>query len=146
MSAIVTNNPVVEFMYWSNLFFMILDLSKLSGIYSNGFIKHIAVTIAYGHSELDLHAYSAGLTSPNTNGPRLLINEKSCARLESSGLSNFPSPSTGMCETRPGRLYLSYLPARTPCRIIPASRSSHKTKLLLVYGADPYSACHQEGR
>ena len=108
-------------------------------------MRHMAVIIAKGHSELDLHAYSTGDTSPSTNVPRLLIKEKFCARLESNGLNNFPSPSTGMCLASPGRLYLSGRPARTPWRITPASRSSHKIKLLLVYGAAPYSACHQSG-
>ena len=105
----------------------------------------MAVTIAKGHSELDRQAYSTGDTSPSTNVPRLLIKEKSCARLESNGLNNSPSPFTGICDSRPGRLYLSCLPVRVPWRIIPASRSSHRIKLLLVYGEGPYSACHQSG-
>ena len=52
--------------------------------------------MAKGHSELDLHAFSTGATSPKTKGPLLLIKLKSCAKLESSGLSRLPSPSTGI--------------------------------------------------
>ena len=67
-----------------------------------------------GHSELDLHAYSTGPMSPKTNGPLLLIKLKSCARLESNGLSRLPLPSTGICLSNPERLYRSCLPARLP--------------------------------
>ena len=56
----------------------------------------MAIVTAKGHSLLDLHAYSTGAISPNTNGPLLLINEKSCANAESSGLSSLPSASTGI--------------------------------------------------
>ena len=65
-------------------------------INSKGFIKHIAIATANGHSELALHEYSTGEISPSTNGPLLLIKEKSRANPESKGLNNLPSPSTGM--------------------------------------------------
>ena len=69
---------------------------------------------ANGHSELALHAYSAGLMSPRTNGPLLFIKEKSCASAESNGLNNFPSASTGIWSNNDGRLYLSIRPALDP--------------------------------
>ena len=75
---------------------MLLALSKLSVINSKGFIRHIAIVTANGHSELDLQAYSTGAISPSTNGPLLLIKEKSCASAESNGLNSLPSASTGI--------------------------------------------------
>ena len=75
---------------------MVLERSKLSVINSKGFIRHMAITTANGHSELDLQACSTGPISPNTNGPRLLISEKSCASPLSNGLNNTPSPSVGI--------------------------------------------------
>ena len=45
------------------------DLIKLSVKNSKGFNRHMAVNIENGHSELDLQAYSAGLTSPKKNLP-----------------------------------------------------------------------------
>ena len=124
---------------------LVLDRSKLSVMNSNGFNKHIANTTVNGHSLLALQAYSAGLTSPNTNGPLLLIKVKLPARLESNGLNKTPSPSTGMWLIRLGRAYLSYRPARSPWRITPSRRSSHRIRLLLVYGATPYSSSHHVG-
>ena len=74
----------------------------------------MAIINANGHSELDLHAYSTGETSPNVKLPLLFINVKSCARPESNGLNKFPSRSTGMCDSKLGRIYLVYVPARSP--------------------------------
>ena len=65
-------------------------------MYSNGFSKQRAITIANGYSELLLQAYSTGDISPILKSPTLLINAKFVTRLESSGLNNLPSPSTGI--------------------------------------------------
>ena len=43
------------------------------------------------------------------------------------------------------RLYSSYVPARSPLTIFPASKSAHNTRLSPVYGAGPYVVSHQFG-
>ena len=131
-SSTEENVPVSILIFCPILLSLVLDLSKLSRTNSNGFINDNAVINANGHSELDLQAYSTGLTSPNTKSPRLLINTKLPASPESNGLNNNPSPSTGIWFKIVGLAYLAKVPARSPWRIMPSRKSSHRIKLLLV--------------
>ena len=96
ISAGVMNTPVLRLMIWLEMFLLVLLLSKLAMINSNGRSKHRAIAITNGNSELLLYAYSVGDTSPNLKFPLLFISVKLPANPLSSGLKRLPSSSTGM--------------------------------------------------